>query len=196
MLVRTVQNFDNENFSIKQEWVDYEDVSPSLTLAILTAEDQRFFAHKGFDLEEMRRMRDEHIYNGEKVRGCSTISQQVAKNCFTFCSRTYARKIIEAYYTVLIEWIWGKERIFEVYLNVVETGYGLFGVESLCQEYFRSSSEKVSIFDAASIACVLPNPLSTTPYRAALTGDEKHSRITKLVSRQIIFGQRNILTTR
>lgn len=164
MLVRWVENVNDKEFENRRIWVDLEEVDPVLVASILTAEDQRFFTHNGFDQAELKTMMNDHINYGKELRGCSTISQQVAKNCFTFCSRTFLRKVVEAYYTVLIELIWGKERILEVYLSVVETGGGLYGVETACQEYFSSSAANVFIDDALALACILPSPLQLQPH--------------------------------
>lgn len=149
--------------TIGRKWVPLEDISPRLIRAILASEDARFFRHKGFDLIELKVMKEKHEKKGKPIRGCSTLSQQTAKNCFTWCTHTWVRKAFEAYYTVLIEKIWGKRRIAEVYLNVVEAGPGLFGVESASQTYFRTSAAKVGYADAAAIACCLPNPIKRNP---------------------------------
>ena len=177
MLIRTIENRETDGYANKQNWVKLEDVSPAIVDAILIAEDQRFFSHNGFDWVELAKMNGEHDKLGKPIRGCSTISQQVAKNCFTFCSRTWARKALEAYYTILIETLWGKNRILEVYLNVVETGRGLFGVEAACQRFFGVSASKVGLDDAASLACVLPKPLTRTPHSVVNTHASKYKRI-------------------
>ena len=185
MLVRTIENIDYEGYENKQNWVSLENVDPVLMESILMAEDQRFFSHKGFDSIELAKMKGEHDKEGKPIRGCSTISQQVAKNCFTFCSRTWARKVFEAYYTVLIETFWGKERILEVYMNVAETGRGLFGVESACHHYYGCSSGDVSLDEAAALACVLPKPLAITPSIVYTVHASKHRKIVREVGRRI-----------
>ena len=182
MLKRTLQNRDKDDYSNVQFWVDIEEVSPNIVNALIAAEDQRFYHHHGIDFVELGKMRVAHKAYGEKMRGCSTISQQVAKNCFTFGTRTYVRKAIEAYYTLLIEAIWGKERILEVYINVAETGYGLFGVEAACQHYYGHSSEKVSVSKAAAIACIFPSPLKRTPHTVRKTHARKHAMIVRTIS--------------
>jgi monofunctional biosynthetic peptidoglycan transglycosylase len=149
--------------------------------AVMASEDGRFMEHWGFDMKELIKMKKEHKIKGKKIRGCSTISQQVAKNCFTFCSHTWIRKAIEAYYTVLIETFWGKERILEVYMNVAETGRGLFGVESACQRFFGCSASDVAMDDAAALACVLPKPLTRTPSSVLNTHATKHRKICREV---------------
>lgn len=185
MLVRTIENMKTDNYLNRQTWVSKEDVSPVLIDAILLAEDQRFYSHNGFDFIELETMRADHTNYGKGIRGCSTISQQVAKNCFTFGSHTLLRKTIEAYYTVLIELLWGKERILEVYLNVAETGRGLFGVEAACQRYFGTDSSNISISDAAALACVLPKPLTRTPNIVLYMHSQKHAIIAKELGKRL-----------
>lgn len=185
MLVRTIENRDNDGYVNRKNWVSFENVSPALVESILVAEDQRFFSHRGFDWAELARMKEEHNKQGRPIRGCSTISQQVAKNCFTFCSRTWARKVMEAYYTVLVETLWGKERILEVYMNVAETGRGLFGVEAACQRFFGCPASDVEPEDAAALACVLPKPLARTPYSVMNTHSTKHRKICQEVENQL-----------
>lgn len=185
MLVRTMENRETEGYVNKQNWVSLENVNPIIIEAILMAEDQRFFYHSGFDWIELAKMKGEHDKFGKPVRGCSTISQQVAKNCFTFGSRTWARKAIEAYYTVLLETVWGKERILEVYMNVIETGRGLFGVEAACQHFFGCPASEVSLSDAAALACVLPKPLTRTPHMVLTMHTSKHRKIVREVERSL-----------
>lgn len=194
MLVRSIENRDNEGYCNKQNWISLDNVSPALLESILMAEDQRFFSHNGFDWLELAKMKGEHDKKGKPIRGCSTISQQVAKNCFTFCSRTWVRKAIEAYYTVLIEVFWGKERILEVYMNVVETGRGLFGVESACQRFFGCSASEVSLYDAAAMACVLPKPLARTPHSVLNTHAAKHRKIYRQVEKLLAESPTSITT--
>ena len=118
MLKRGVQNFWEKSYKTTRTWIDIKDISPVMVHAVMASEDGRFMEHGGFDLKELQKMSKEHKTKGRKIRGCSTISQQVAKNCFTFCGHSMWRKAFEAYYTVLIEIFWGKERIMEVYLNI------------------------------------------------------------------------------
>lgn len=172
MLKRTVQNIGTEGYRNVRVWVDLEDISPVMVRAVLASEDGRFMEHDGFDVQEIIKMRKDHRTKGKKIRGCSTISQQVAKNCFTFCGRSWWRKGFEAYYTVLIELLWSKERIMEVYLNIAETGKGVFGVESAARKFFERPASKLNAHQAVSIACVLPNPLMRNPR----TVSQKYSR--------------------
>ena len=115
MLRRSIENIDNKDFHNQRTWVDIEDIAQVMVRAVIASEDGRFMTHHGFDFEEIDKMMDEHERKGKKIRGCSTISQQTAKNCFTFGSKTWLRKGVEAYYTFLIELIWGKKRIMEVW---------------------------------------------------------------------------------
>lgn len=163
MLKRGVHNIGNSAIKVKYQWASLDDISEDMVKAAIAAEDNKFLWHKGFDFEEMARMKKQHMFDGSPIRGCSTISQQTAKNCFTFCSRTWLRKGIEAYYTVLIEKIWGKRRIMEVYLNVAEMGPGIFGVEAASRHYYHIHSSDLTMADASSLACCLPNPLHRDP---------------------------------
>lgn len=175
MLKRTVQNIGEKGYCNSRIWVDMEDISPVMVRAVIASEDGRFMDHKGFDFQELDKMRKEHREKGKKIRGCSTISQQVAKNCFTFGGRSWWRKGFETYYTILIEALWSKERIMEVYLNVAETGKGLFGVEAAARKYFDRSAAKLNTDQAVSIACVLPSPLVRDPRTASQKNKTKYS---------------------
>lgn len=184
MLKRAIENISFSDYQNRQNWTRKGNISPILIEAILLTEDQRFYSHNGFDIVEFKTMREEHFLNGKDIRGCSTISQQVAKNCFTFGTNTWIRKCIEAYYTVLIETLWGKERILEVYLNVAETGIGLYGVEAACLRYFGISASDISISDAAALACILPKPLARTPRMVMMTNAHRHSAIASKLGEQ------------
>ena len=175
MLKRTVQNIGEKGYKNTRTWVDLEDISPVMVRAVMASEDGRFMEHWGFDLKELIKMKKEHKSKGKKIRGCSTVSQQVAKNCFTFCGRSWWRKGFETYYTVLIELFWSKERIMEVYLNIAETGKGVFGVEAAAQKYFGRSAAKLNTHQAVSIACVLPNPLKRNPKTVSQKNQSKYN---------------------
>ena len=185
MLIRTIENHNNDEYTNRQIWVSLNEIDPILVESILCAEDQRFYSHSGFDWQELRKMKADYDHFGKKLRGCSTISQQVAKNCFTFGSRTLFRKIIEAYYTALIELIWGKTRILEVYMNIAETGVGIFGVEAACQKYFCTSCDAVDFDDAIALACVLPKPLARTPFIVRIAHSAKVSALSKTILMKI-----------
>lgn len=133
-------------------------ISDNLQLAAVCAEDQNFLEHNGFDIEAIRKAM-EHNEKSTRKRGASTISQQTAKNLFLWPSRSWVRKGFEVYFTALIELIWSKERILEVYLNIIELGPGVYGAEAAAQEFFNTSAEKLSRQEAALLAAVLPSPL-------------------------------------
>lgn len=141
----------------KQQWMPLQHISPALGLAVIASEDQHFFSHAGFD---WRSIKSAFSYNqqGKKLRGGSTITQQTAKNLFLWRDRSWLRKGVEAYFTVLIEIFWPKPRILEMYLNVVEFGPDLFGAEAASQYYFNKPAKKLSQREAARMAAVLPNP--------------------------------------
>ena len=138
-----------------------EKISPNLAKAVVASEDSRFYTHKGFDWVEIKNAVDAH-QKGKKLRGASTISQQTAKNVFLLPGRSWVRKGLEAYFTCLIEWIWGKERILEVYLNVAEMGRGIYGAEAAAEHLFTTRASKLTRKQAALIAACLPNPLQRT----------------------------------
>ena len=163
MVVRTFQGTETVGNVFRKKWTPIGDISPDLIRCVLASEDARFFMHRGFDFEELRKMEENHRKYGKAIRGCSTVSQQTAKNCFTWCTRTMVRKGFEAYYTLLIERIWGKKRILEVYLNVAELGPGIYGVQEAAEEYFHKNASKLSLSESASLTCCLPNPLKRSP---------------------------------
>jgi monofunctional biosynthetic peptidoglycan transglycosylase len=146
----------DENTEIYKDWEPYENISKEVALAVVASEDQNFPTHWGFDFDEIY---DAITQKRKRVRGASTISQQVAKNVFLWHGRSYIRKGLEAYFTVLIELIWGKERILEVYLNVAEMGKMTFGVEAASLRYYKKSAKNLTRSEAARIAAVLPNPI-------------------------------------
>ncbi|TDB65284.1 monofunctional biosynthetic peptidoglycan transglycosylase [Arundinibacter roseus] len=147
---------EGEKTKIYHQWKNYESISKEAALAVVASEDQAFPTHWGFDFDQMY---DALTESRKRTRGASTISQQVAKNVFLWHGRSYIRKALEAYFTVLIEIIWGKERILEVYLNVAETGKMTFGVESAAQRFYGKSAASLTRHEAARIAAVLPNPI-------------------------------------
>jgi monofunctional biosynthetic peptidoglycan transglycosylase len=142
---------------VEHQWVDLETVSPHLPLAILVSEDQRFFHHAGFDFDEITSALAERIEGG-RLRGASTLSQQVAKNLFLWPGRSLTRKALEAWFTSWIEWLWPKRRILEVHLNVAQFGPCVFGAEAASFRYFASDAASLFPNQAALLAAVLPNP--------------------------------------
>lgn len=165
MVKRSIEYRADDSFRTSKRWVPLEEISPSLRKCVIASEDNKFVDHNGFDFEEIKMVREAHRKKGKRLRGCSTISQQTAKNCFTFCSDSWARKAVEAYWTFLIEKIWGKERILEVYLNVIEMGKGIYGAEAAAQAYYQIPASKLSLRQSAAIAACLPSPLKRSPLR-------------------------------
>jgi monofunctional biosynthetic peptidoglycan transglycosylase len=148
----------NRDIVLKKDWESLSNISPNMRLAVIGSEDQLFYDHFGFDLTAIKKA----IRNNEKgrrLKGGSTISQQTAKNAFLLPHRNYFRKGLEAYFTLLIELLWSKERIIEVYLNVIEFGNGIYGVEAASQQYFKKPASKLTRGEAALLAAVLPNPI-------------------------------------
>lgn len=165
MLKRAFQFRSDDSYHREQKWVSLEDISPELIKAVIYCEDQKYWDHHGFDWEEVDAMWRQHQLEGSPLRGCSTISQQTAKNVFTFATSTWARKAIEAYWTCLIEWIWGKNRILEVYFSVVEMGKGVYGMAAASECYFDTAVSALSNRQAIALAVCLPSPLSGNPLR-------------------------------
>lgn len=139
------------------KWVPYNEISDHLKRAVIASEDQRFFQHKGFDRIEIEKAMKENKKR-RRPRGASTISQQTAKNVFLWPKSSWIRKGLEAYFTVLIELFWPKERILEVYLNCMETGNGIYGAEAIANHHFNTTASKLTAAQSALIAATLPNP--------------------------------------
>lgn len=144
-------------FVLRQRWIPFANVSPELPIALVAGEDQKFPTHHGFDLQAIADALDE-ADEGERLRGASTISQQTAKNLFLWGGRSFVRKGLEAYFTVLLELTWPKRRILEVYLNIAEFGDGIYGAEAAAQQFFHKSAAQLGAHEAALLATVLPNP--------------------------------------
>lgn len=142
---------------LQRQWRPLEQIAPVMRLAVVASEDQKFPQHRGFDVDALRTLARQHLA-GEGGRGGSTISQQTAKNLFLSPSRSWLRKGVEAYFTVLIERLWPKRRVLEVYLNIVEFGPGIYGVEAAAQAYFGRSASALTDAQAARLAAVLPSP--------------------------------------
>ncbi len=159
MISRSIEYRSDDSFRTQKRWRRIEQISPELAKAVIASEDNRFFIHKGFDWEEIDNAIEEHRRGGRR-RGASTISQQTAKNVFLLPSKTWVRKAFEAYFTVLIELIWGKERILEVYLNVAEMGLGIYGAEAAAKAHFGVTAAKLSRQQSCLLAACLPNPIA------------------------------------
>jgi monofunctional glycosyltransferase len=148
---------DPRSWKLQREWRDLDAISPQLQLAVIASEDQRFPEHHGFDFKQIQKALDAAERNG-RSRGASTISQQVAKNLFLWGGRSWVRKGLEAWFTVLIEWLWPKQRILEMYLNIAEFGRGIYGAEAATQAFYRKHAARLTSGEAARMAAVLPNP--------------------------------------
>jgi monofunctional biosynthetic peptidoglycan transglycosylase len=184
MLIRCAQQvFNGKDLKMKKDWTPLSEISAVMPLAAMAAVDQKFEDHFGFDLEAIKKA---EAYNekhkGKKIRGASTISQQTAKNVFLIPSRGWIRKGFEVYFTFLIEMFWSKTRIMEVYLNVAETGDGIYGAEAASQEYFHKPSKKLTVREAALIAAVLPNPRKWSPVNPSFYVMKKSQRIIHFMS--------------
>ena len=143
---------------LKRDYVGGDEISPNLKLAVISSEDQIFPDHSGFDWKSIKKAMEYNRRKPNRIRGASTISQQVAKNVFLWQGRGWIRKALEAYFTKMIEWIWGKQRILELYLNVIEMGQGIYGAEAAAQTYFKKPAKNLSRREAALLAACLPNP--------------------------------------
>ncbi|KAF0201326.1 MAG: monofunctional biosynthetic peptidoglycan [Bacteroidetes bacterium] len=162
-LIRVAEQIsEGEKMSMKRDWVKLEDISPNMPRAVIASEDNNFQKHHGIDFEAVKKARELNKKRKRKL-GASTISQQTAKNVFLWPDRTWLRKGLEVYFTGLIEIFWGKRRIMEVYLNVIEMGDGIYGVEMASQKFFRKPASDLTRSEAALIAAVLPNPRRWSP---------------------------------
>jgi monofunctional glycosyltransferase len=147
---------------MKRDYVSFDEISPYAGLAVIAAEDQLFVEHNGFDWKSIEKALKHNKKKTKRIRGASTISQQVAKNVFLWNGRSWFRKGLEVYFTFMIELIWGKQRILEVYLNVAEMGKGIFGIEAASRTYFKKGAKKLTRREAAMIAACLPSPKKYT----------------------------------
>ena len=154
----TASIFSSKWVGIDKKWVPLEQIARPMQLAVIRAEDDKFYQHNGFDYEAIEKAL-KYNKTHKKQKGASTISQQTAKNVFLWPSRSWLRKGMEVYFTVLIETLWSKERILEVYLNVIELGPGVYGVEAASTKYFHKKAKNINSSQAALIASVLPNPI-------------------------------------
>ena len=159
MAIRAVEHRNDSNFHTYKTWQPLSRISSHMVMAVMAGEDNRFMEHHGIDWIELKKaVKDKK--RGKRQRGASTISQQTAKNVFLWPGKSMARKLLEAYFTGLIEIVWGKERIMEVYLNVAEMGYGIYGAEAAAGRLFQTRASKLSSRQASLIAACLPNPIS------------------------------------
>jgi len=175
MLIRSAQQITSgKKLILKHDWVSMKNISPHLQLAAVCSEDQNFFTHHGIDFGAMKKAVNESKKKNGKLRGASTISQQTAKNVFLWPQRSWLRKGLEVWFTGLIELIWGKKRILEVYLNSIEMGNGIYGAEAASKHYFGVKASELSKYQATSIIAILPSPLK---WNAKNPGPYVQSRI-------------------
>lgn len=186
MLIRSVGHvIDGKELRLKHDWVSIDEISKNLPLAVVCSEDQNFLNHSGFDMKAIEQSIEASKRGNKRLRGASTISQQTAKNVFLWPGRSWVRKGLEVYFTVLIEFVWSKERIMEVYLNSIEMGNGIYGAEAAARFYFKTSAKNLSKTQAAAIAAVLPNPRK---YSANPPGPYVQSRIGWIVGQMNQWG--------
>ena len=158
MVIRAIeQKTEGKEMICSHDWVSLEEISPNLPKAVISSEDGNFLTHNGFDFKAIEKAFNSN-QKGKKIKGGSTISQQTAKNVFLWQGRSYVRKGLEVYYTVLIELIWGKKRIMEVYLNSIEMGNGVYGAQAASKHWYRKDARNLTKQEAAGIAAILPNP--------------------------------------
>lgn len=181
MVERKIQSWiHSEPISIERQWRSWDNLSSNAKLAVIAAEDQRFPQHQGFDLVELRRAW-QASRDGERLRGASTLSQQTAKNVFLWSGRSWVRKGLEAWFTLLIETLWSKQRILEIYLNVAEWDTGVFGLEAAAQHYFGASGSALTERQASLLAAILPSPRT----RSASRPDAQVERRSQWVRQQM-----------
>jgi len=174
------QKADGQEMHSSHDWVPIEEISPNLQKAVIASEDDKFLTHHGFNFDAMYKAYKGNK-KGKKIKGGSTISQQTAKNVFLWQGRSYVRKVLEAYFTVLIELLWSKERIMEVYLNSIEMGEGVYGAQAAAGHWFHKDAASLTKREAASIAAILPNPLKYRATKSSRYIERRKGRIVKLM---------------
>ena len=181
MLSRTIDHvIAGEPMKLSHDWEPIENISKNLQKAVIASEDGSFLEHNGFNFEAIEKAYKSN-QKGKKLKGGSTISQQVAKNVFLWQGRSYLRKAIEAYFTVLIEAIWSKERIMEVYLNSIEMGNDVYGAEAAAQHWYGKSAANLTVNEAAGIAAILPNPRKFKAKNSSSYIERRKGRIAKIM---------------
>ena len=186
MTIRAIENkLNGKDMVCSHDWVSMQNISVRLQKAVIASEDAKFLVHNGFDFIAIEKAIKSNE-KGRKLKGGSTISQQTAKNVFLWQGRSYFRKGLEVYFTVLIELVWGKERIMEVYLNSIEMGDGVYGAQAASQYWYRKNASELSTEEAAGIAAILPNPRK---YAATNSTSYISSRKGRIVRRIDLFGR-------
>jgi len=179
MAIRAIENkMDGKDMVCSHDWVPLEKISVNLQKAVIASEDANFLNHHGFDFDAIQKAMKNNE-KGKKIKGGSTISQQTAKNVFLWQGRSYLRKGLEAYFTVLIEIFWGKERIMEVYLNSIEMGNGVYGAQAAAEHWYHKDAEYLTKREAAGIAAILPNPRKFKASSSSSYIERRKGRIVK-----------------
>ncbi len=183
MITRCInQKIEGQEMTLSHDWEPLENISPNLQKAVIASEDGTFLSHYGFDFGAMQKAFKGNL-KGKRIKGGSTISQQTVKNVFLWQGRSYVRKILEAYFTVLIEVFWSKERIMEVYLNSIEMGKGVYGAQAASEYWFKTDAKNLSKYQAASIAAILPNPRKFKATNSSRYTERRKSRIVRVINR-------------
>ena len=190
MVIKNIEQKDTSKKGWDHDWVPIEEISKTLQLAVICSEDQNFLMHHGFDIKAIEKAY-ENNKNGKRLKGGSSISQQTAKNVFLWPQRSWLRKGLETYFTFLIELIWSKERIMEVYLNSIEMGPGIYGAEAASEYWFKKAASSLSKQEASVIASILPNPLR---YKANPTTSYIEGRKAWIMKQMNYFGPLNYPT--
>ncbi|QBZ96944.1 monofunctional biosynthetic peptidoglycan transglycosylase [Flavobacterium sangjuense] len=181
MITRIIEfKLDGNDAIYSHKWVPLEEISPNLQKAVIASEDGNFLKHSGFDFKAMQKAFKNNS-KGRRLKGGSTISQQTAKNVFLWQGRSYVRKGLEAYFTVLIELIWGKERIMEVYLNSIEMGNGVYGAQEAAKHWYRKPAINLTSREAAGIAAILPNPRKYKATNSSSYIDRRKDKIMRVM---------------
>lgn len=178
MVSRSFEYSGDDKFDTQHDWVPLEEISPNLQKAVIASEDATFLSHHGFDFSAMYKAYKNNN-KGKRIKGGSTISQQTAKNVFLWQGRSYVRKVFEAYFTMLIELLWSKQRIMEVYLNSIEMGKGVYGAQAAAQHWYGKDAANLTKREAAGIAAILPNPLKYKAVNSTNYINRKKGRIMK-----------------
>ena len=183
MMTRAIDNkMEGKDMILSHDWEPIENISPNLQKAVIASEDGNFLKHNGFDFNAMQKAFKSN-QKGKRLKGGSTISQQTAKNVFLWQGRSYLRKGLEAYFTVLIEFFWTKQRIMEVYLNVAETGDGMYGVQAAAEKFFDKDAKNLSKSQSALIAVCLPNPRKFNPAKPSSYIQRRKNQIVSLMGK-------------
>ena len=181
MAIRSIENkTSGKDAILSHDWEPIENISVNLQKAVIASEDGSFLEHSGFDFKAMQKAYKNNE-RGRRIKGGSTISQQTAKNVFLWQGRSYIRKALEAYFTVLIELVWGKERIMEVYLNSIEMGNGVYGAQAASQYWYRKDAADLTPIQAAGIAAILPNPRKFTATSSSSYINKRKSKIVRIM---------------